>query len=608
VNDLPVLLDDPIARPPRRGPATTISEPLTRIEIARPAVSPASRIRWPWWMAPARLVGRVHPRVLAASTADAIELRRLPRLLVELAPPVLVFVICAVVAISNASTVNANPQPHIDWLRLTTDAVYTESALFLLIIVALGAFSPALGVFLVAVFGVMDIAAATVGPYELRPFPKALVGRLIGVWLMWLLVVEIPILGRQLALSWRRISGNRFAVALLAGLVTGAFVWVWTQAALVLIRPVFTWSSIVSGVTLEAIQPMQKAGLVFAIVGGVVAGIGAFVRGPAGLLHEASAPARPTRTGPLAIVGRLARRVLIAAFLTIGLGGLISWQIEVIVLFAVLLGAEPLARFVADRTPLGMIVAALPPIARYAVAAAVSFGVAQVTIAPLYHFVAQQGGEKYPEFFSVVAAIAIGIVVVSLVTTPASRRRASATIASSAAVVLVLGGTLLLIVLTAPSAVLADNCAGLSDCWGTPFLAALSGGALPLLFAAAFWPDKPPPPKPLGPGDHLHPPDMPPGMHPPPVKFDPPRPAPDRPPEDKKRDDDNARKKKDYWDNEANRQNKDPDFPNNPDQQRRRDQYIQKQRDYWANPPAPSNDGRRPGDPAIASTDSATRG
>ncbi|HEX7472377.1 MAG TPA: hypothetical protein VF323_04790, partial [Candidatus Limnocylindrales bacterium] len=419
MTDLPVLLDDPVARgdqgrAARSSAAARGRDPATAITRS----STLTGIRWPWWMVPARLVGRIRPTLRAAAMADAIELRRLPRILVELAPPILVFVLCAVVSISNASTVNSNPQPHIDWLRLTTDAVWTESALFLLIIVALGAFSPGLGVFLVAVFGVMDIWAATAGPYELRPFPKALAGRLIGVWLMWLLVVEIPIVGRQLGLSWRRLSGNRFAVAALTALATGAFVWVWTQAALVLIRPVFTWSSLVSGVTLEAIQPMQKAGLVFAIVGGLVAGIGALVRGPAGLLHEADEPPAAPRTGPLALVGRLVRRVLVAALLTIGLGGLISWQLEAIVLFAVLLGAGPLARFVADRTPLGAIVAALPPIVRVAVAAALSFGVAQVTIAPLYHFVAQQGGEKYPEFFSVVAAIAIGIVLVALVTTP----------------------------------------------------------------------------------------------------------------------------------------------------------------------------------------------
>ena len=473
--DLPVLLHD---RTAPGGRATARTSALR---------SPATiAIPWPWWMAPARVVGRLRPTILAAAAADAVELRRVPRIAVLLVPPIIVFVLSGIVSWSNASGFIAHPQPRIDWLRFTVDSVYTESAPFLLIAIVLGMFSPGLGVFLVAVFGIMDIAAATSGPYELRPFPKALVGRLIGIWLLWLLVVEVPVFGRQLGLSWRRLAGNRFAVAALTGLTTGAFVWVWTQATMVLIRPVFTWSSMPSGVTLESVHAIQTAGSVFAIVGGVVAGLNALVRGPAGLLLEVPARPAPARSRPIEIASVVVRRVVGAAILTIGLGGLISWQLEAVVLFAVLLGAGPLARFVADRTPLGGIVAALPPIVRYAVAAALSFGAAQLIIAPLYHFAAVNSSGRYPEFFSVVAAIAIGIILVQLAITPGTGRRASATVASSAAVALVLGGTLLLVVLGAPVAVAADNCAGLNDCWGTPFLAALSGGALPMamLFGA----------------------------------------------------------------------------------------------------------------------------
>jgi hypothetical protein len=461
--DLPVVLSDRTAARGRTAGLGTIAIP------------------WVWWMAPARLAGRLRPAILSAAAADAVAARRLPRLAVILVPPILVFILCAVVSLSNAYGVGSHPQPKVDWLRFTIDSVYTESAPFLLIVIALGTLSPSLGAFIVALFGVMDIAAASVGPYELRPFPKALAGRLVAIWLLWLLVVEIPIVGRQLGLTWRTMSRNRYTVAALTGVSTGALIWIWTQATLVLIRPVFIWASLPAGVTFESVHAIQSAGIVFVILGGVVAGVGALVRGPGGLLLDLDVqPAGAALSGPLAIAWLLVRRVGGAALLTIGLGGLITWQLEVVVLFVVLLGAGPLARFVADRTPLGTAVQALPPIIRLVVAGALSFGVAQLIIAPLYHFAAIDSSGRYPEFFSVTGAIAVGIILVQLATTPGSGARVSATVASSAAAAVVLAGAFTVVVLGAPIGVAADNCAGLNDCWGTPFLAALSAGALPM--------------------------------------------------------------------------------------------------------------------------------
>lgn len=476
--DLPVVLDDPTAR--RGAIGVSAGERSTGSDRALRSAS-ATGVPWPWWMAPARLIGRIRPSVLAASASDAIELARVPRVVIAVALPLAVFVLCAIVSYSHGTAVGAHPSRQIEWLRLTIDHSYTESALFMLAAVVIGAFSPGLGVFFVLIFGVMDIVTAIPSSYELRPFPKALAGRLIAIWLLWLLAVEVPVLGRQLGLSWRRLSTNRFAVAALTALATGFLVWVWSQAAMVLIRPVFTWSSLPTGVTLDAVRAIQTAGLVFAVAGGVVAGIGALVRGPSGLLLEPEArPVPATPPGVTATVAGVLRRALVAALLTIGLGGLITWPLEAAVLFAVLFGAAPLARLVADRTPLGAIVGALPPIVRFAVAAVLSFGAAQLTIAPLYHFAAFDSSGRYPEFFSVVAAIAIGIVLVQLATTPGTGRGTPVSVRSTAGVTLMLGGTLVLIVLAAPVAVSADNCAGLNDCWGTPFLAALSGGALPL--------------------------------------------------------------------------------------------------------------------------------
>lgn len=445
-------------------------------------------------MAPARLVGRLRPGVLAAASADAAALRALPKVAVAVGLPLLVVILAGLVSVTHATSTIGHVSPQIDWLRFQIDDVFTESPLFLVAAVAIGAFSPALGVFLVAVFGVMDVAAAAwagelLGVHRVDDpaftLLASLAGRLVAIWLLWLLAVEIPIFGRLLGLSWRRLAGNRFAVATLTGLATGAFTWTWTQATIVLVRPVFTWSPLAQGsVRLEAIQPVQEGGLVFAVVGGLVAAAIALARGPGGLLYAPlGRPAQPAPRGSLGTVGQVVRRVVVAALLTVLLGGLITAPLEAVALFATLAGARPLARFVADRTALGAIVRALPPIARYAVAAALMFVVAQVVIGPLYGLASTDPG-LVPEFFSLVVAVAIGIILVELLTTPAAQSRSRTTAAPSAAVIVVLGSVLVLLAFAAPVTVLADNCASLRDCFMDILAAALFAMSVPFVLAA----------------------------------------------------------------------------------------------------------------------------
>ena len=510
MNELPLIFDESIDR--------------ARPQDAGVKAADADRPPWPWWMAPARLVGRFHPRLRAAAAADAFAFRRLPQIIVLVAFPLAVVALAGVVSATHATSDILHVAPKIDWLRLQVDDVYTEAPLFMLAAIAMGALSPALGVLLVLVFGVLDILASTTHPSELTPFPSALAGRLVAIWLLWLVCVEIPILGRQLALSWRTVAGNRFVVAGLAALSTGAFVWFWTQAATVLIRPIFRWASI-PGVTLEAVQPVQVGGLVFAVVGGVVAGLVALVRGPSGLFNgPTAATVAATSRGPLRVVGGFVWRIIVAALLTIGLGGLISFPLEAAILFLALLAAAPLARFVADRTAIGRAVGILPPIVRYAVAAVIVFGLSIVTISPLYNTAAFDSTGTVPQFFSVIVAVVIGMNVVQLATTPASRdRRSKSTLASTALVVAVLAGASTLLLLAAPLPVYADNCSNLSDCWGTPFLAALAASSVPFLLWSAFTHREPTPDKRIWPGNRTEkPPEMPPGYKQPSMRPPPP--------------------------------------------------------------------------------------
>ncbi|MEX2547461.1 MAG: hypothetical protein WD830_06675 [Chloroflexota bacterium] len=437
--------------------------------------------RWPWWMAPARLIGRFRPALLAAAQADAIVLGRLPQAVITFGLPLLVVVLAGVVSALHATTVLIHVSPNVDWLRFQMDDVFTEAPLFILCAIAIGAFSPALGVLLVAVFGATDLVAAAMQVDELRPLPAALAGRLIGIWLLWLLVVEVPVIGRLLASSVHRLAGSRLAVAALSGVVTGGFTFLWTQAAAVLVRPVFVWSSLPSGVRLEAIQPLQTGGIVFALAAGAIAAAVALLRGPGRLLYLGARQSRPT-PGPKG-VGTLAvtivRRLVVAGLLTIGLGGLISTWLDAAVLFVTIVGARPAARLVAQRSPIGVVLDRLPPVVRVALAVLLLLSVAFLTVS-----VGVLKGVS--EFFSIIAAVAIGMFVIELVTAPGPALRAlRPSVARAAGLGTALGLGLVAIGFGAPLPVFADNCANFTDCWSTVAAAILAGAAIPTLLWAA---------------------------------------------------------------------------------------------------------------------------
>lgn len=510
MNELPLLFDEPLDRRSASIRASAAADSGRADAGAQP---------WPWWMAVARFISRFHPRLGPAAAADARALREFPPWVAQLALPLGVVAVCLVLSGIHAMTEFRAASQSIDWLRPRFVDVYTEMPLFMLGAIAVGIFSPALGAFLVVVFGVSDIAAAAFHPEELTPFPLALAGRLVAIWLLWLLAVEIPLVGRQLALSWRPVAGNRLVVAALLAVSTGAFIWIWTQAATVLIRPVFVWS-VSRGVTIEAIQPVQVGGLVFAIAGALVAGGVGLTRGPRGLFDWGAAQS-PQRREPRPLAIDALRRVVVAALLTVALGGLITAPFEAVVLFVALLGSAPLARFVADRTPIGTLVLAMPEIVRYVIAAGVAFGLAIVAVPLLY-------GPTVVDFFSVIVAVVIGMFVVQLVTTPGSAgQRQRSTLATTALVASVVAGTATLLAFAAPAQVYADNCSGLTDCWYTPFFAALAGASVPFLMAVGAWgafssPPPRPPDQKIWPYSSETPPEMPPGYDPPTITKPPP--------------------------------------------------------------------------------------
>ena len=196
MNELPLLLDEPVARRPAVTTGAAIS----------PAAPSLSRPR-PLWMAPAWLIGRFRPRLRAAATADALALERYPRFLVEAGLLLLVLLLVGGFAASHGMHHYQNARAGVEWTRLALADTYLEIPIFLLLAILVGESLPSLGVVLVLVFGVLDIVVAATQLQELTPLPGALAGRLVALWMLWLLVVEIPIFGRSLAGSLRAVAG-----------------------------------------------------------------------------------------------------------------------------------------------------------------------------------------------------------------------------------------------------------------------------------------------------------------------------------------------------------------------------------------------------------------
>ena len=190
----------------------------------------------PIWARPAQLLHRFHPSLAASVRPDLAVLAKIhPQL-----PMALPLAVVAMVVVFSV-------------LRLTVNQVYTESLIFLLLAVAIGMIAPAAGVLLVILHGVADLIRAFMDPsagYGQYGIIGIIGGRLVSFYLLWLLVVEIPVVGRMV--PWVVMDGDRpaspgarkaLAVAS-AAIAVGLMTWIWTQAAGILIRPVFTWTGL----------------------------------------------------------------------------------------------------------------------------------------------------------------------------------------------------------------------------------------------------------------------------------------------------------------------------------------------------------------------------
>lgn len=137
--------------------------------------------------------------------------------------------------------------------------VYTESLLFLAVAAAGAILSGPVGVGLAAGYVVrwlliLDVASS----WQILLHRGG--GQLISFGLLMILVVTIPRLGRRLAreLPFRPPMELRLLLkAVLEAIACGGLVFIWCQATIVLIRPVFTWTG--GSPTAQAIIPVQQS-------------------------------------------------------------------------------------------------------------------------------------------------------------------------------------------------------------------------------------------------------------------------------------------------------------------------------------------------------------
>jgi hypothetical protein len=137
---------------------------------------------------------------------------------------------------------------------------------------------------------------------------------------------------------------------LVAAIVMGGLVFLWTESSAVLIRPIFVWTE-AGAPTDDAIHPLQQFGWILALVAAAVAALRAELEPRRGS-EAAREIARALAKRPVRRLPPLVSAVIDGALLTFLLGGLLDSWLEVPVVLAALVGISVLRRVVAPMFPL----------------------------------------------------------------------------------------------------------------------------------------------------------------------------------------------------------------------------------------------------------------
>ena len=160
------------------------------------------------------------------------------------------------------------------------DYSYTESLAFMMLVIAGAILSGPVGVMLLAGYGVGSLLfgetfANPFGyPNTLARLVTAWGGKLIVLALLAFPAMLLPPFARRMVwpLAGKAAPANRLAVhAALYAAVCGVLVYLWAQAMVVLVRPVFVIPSSSGEPTFEAINPVQNLWLWLVAVGAAAA-------------------------------------------------------------------------------------------------------------------------------------------------------------------------------------------------------------------------------------------------------------------------------------------------------------------------------------------------
>jgi hypothetical protein len=429
-----------------------------------------SAVLYPW-MRPAWWLGRLRPGLRAATIADADRLRELPALLGSLLIPALAVGLPVLLAIGHATTLpNTAPPPTPDPTLLVIFDVFTESLPFMLGALVIGVLAPAAGVLLVIGYAITNLGV-TAWSAELHPAVGATIGRLATYLVLWLLVVEIPLLGRSVFEWWSSrddaAPAKRRAALVASAVSVAVFTYIWALAAPLLMVGVYL-SARRTPPSLPT-QVLERHDAVLALAAGLAALVIFGVRylGP-------SARVARLADEPVAGVGArsLPAYLLILVLVMLLLSSVLRELVDVAILLAAMLLARPVGRIVLRVTHLG------PWLGRIAwpIRLIAGFGVA---LAFAWYFVAIVGASRITPFFTSVVTIAICLLIIEvfraaddLAAEPPAREPSGT-----------LTALVLLFSLMAPSVALADNRDGDTD---TDLAALASAAAGSAAGAAAF--------------------------------------------------------------------------------------------------------------------------
>jgi hypothetical protein len=384
------------------------------------------------WREPARYAARYHRGLAAIVEDDIAMLERLPHI------ASLPYVIGAFTVLFSL-------------LRLGIQAVYTESIVFLAGALAVGFLSPVAGVLFVLAHAVLDL---------IRSFSLDLgwPARLMADWLLWLLVVEVPLAARWAEPILER-KGNRETALVLVGGVGVMLTVIWALGVPILIRPVFTWAGGVP--TDRALDWVQRSWITLSLLAFAASAGGRWVRqtwgAPAAIPVNAptSRPSQSTRS-----------RVVGLAFLLLAFSGMITSISDVVIIAAAYLLMGRVTALVLRVAPIASLVRRVTRPFRILLAFGVTYVIARIVSAATWSV-------HLTEFFPVVLGATLGLLVFGVlldggIPEDGEPPPVAPTAGESIVRMLIVGTTLVLI----PRVAFANNCSSRTDCFHSDAAAA----------------------------------------------------------------------------------------------------------------------------------------